>query len=691
MEFTPKTSEQEGLNMVYENQLLADVLLEASEKSRTLDLAEIVPIGKIKRKGGDASVFLSVDGKDYTEVTGDDADGETARFIKIENHSGRCASAGIYAGAGYVARRNHYWTDSFKRYDGWTGADGIYSFNITNGRDNYNNSANNRTLFFFSDTLVSKVDRKTLEREKPIFMPNNTYALLDGEDPQKPGALQFYYSRDENGNPAGVIKPSRECYDFAGRGEDFEKAYFWLQDGVVLGNKLFFMPSIITEDKSGPEGFQFRGLGVTIAEADIINGRPDLENAVQHKAELWYKTDEVNTIYGACILPYLKEAGFDEGDGYVYIYGHMTFHITGRRSLCVSRVLPEHFADWTQWRFFDGENFVEGIANSKPLLDHVSCEMSVIPIAAGKNKGKFLAVFQYDTKSNYVAYAYGENIWGPFSKPRKVFYCDEDQIHKTVYMYNAKAHLHLSSPDKILTTYNVNSTSAEQTTKNGHLYLPRFIELEDTTITPWDRLFYAAFKIRTDMFRKLNQTALPGQAVFVGDSIINEYPLEEMLRDHMPVYNRGIGGDTTKGLLTRLNESIFELRPSKLFLLIGTNDLVFYSGEERIVENLTCCIDEVRKNLPGCAIHLISILPVNNTEHPKISHEAVGCRSNTIIEEVNLKLKELADSKNVIYIDVYNRMLDEQGNLAIEYTREGLHLSPRGYEIMTQVLAEFLG
>ncbi|HHY82433.1 MAG TPA: lysophospholipase [Clostridiales bacterium] len=193
------------------------------------------------------------------------------------------------------------------------------------------------------------------------------------------------------------------------------------------------------------------------------------------------------------------------------------------------------------------------------------------------------------------------------------------------------------------------------------------------------------------MFRQLNKTTLPGQAVFVGDSITQEYPLEEMFRGHMTVYNRGIGGDTTKGLLTRLKESIFELAPSKLFLLIGTNDLVFGDPNAMHVPgNIGICIDEVKKRLPNCRIYLISILPVNNTKHPKINHDAVSIRSNELIRKVNSRLQVLAEEKCITYIDMFSRMLDDNGNLALEYTREGLHLSPRGYEVMTNALAGYL-
>lgn len=67
--------------------------------------------------------------------------------------------------------------------------------------------------------------------------------------------------------------------------------------------------------------------------------------------------------------------------------------------------------------------------NAAVILEHASCEMSVMPIAEGDMKGKFLAVFQYDVQSSYVAYSVGETPWGPFDTQCKVYYCKEKYIY----------------------------------------------------------------------------------------------------------------------------------------------------------------------------------------------------------------------------------------------------------------------
>ena len=81
---------------------------------------------------------------------------------------------------------------------------------------------------------------------------------------------------------------------------------------------------------------------------------------------------------------------------------------------------------------------------------------------------------------------------------------------------------------------------------------------------------------RVMRFRYLNEFVKPGQILFAGSSLMEQFPLYEFLQDddlHCTLYNRGIGGFTTTELLEAMDECILELHPAHLFLNIGTNDL----------------------------------------------------------------------------------------------------------------------
>ena len=79
-----------------------------------------------------------------------------------------------------------------------------------------------------------------------------------------------------------------------------------------------------------------------------------------------------------------------------------------------------------------------------------------------------------------------------------------------------------------------------------------------------------------------------------------------------PIHNRGIGGETTSGLLRRLDE-ITEDRPRKLVLLIGTNDLAAAVPPARIVANYRAILERIRAESPATETVVIGVLPVNRT------------------------------------------------------------------------------
>jgi hypothetical protein len=154
----------------------------------------------------------------------------------------------------------------------------------------------------------------------------------------------------------------------------------------------------------------------------------------------------------------------------------------GLRELVVARVKEDRFEFFDDWRFYNGKDWVTNIFESKGLLEHISCEMSVSQLLDGQNKGKYIAVFTYDTNTPYIAYSLGDSLVGPFSDPQKVYHTPEQDIFKsTTYTYNAKAHPHLSKSTNILVSYNTNTYNFEHNMSNNLIYRPRFIRLIDTT------------------------------------------------------------------------------------------------------------------------------------------------------------------------------------------------------------------
>ena len=173
--------------------------------------------------------------------------------------------------------------------------------------------------------------------------------------------------------------------------------------------------------------------------------------------------------------------------------------------------------------------------------------------------------------------------------------------------------------------------------------------------------------------------------LFVGDSITYLYDLEKYYKD-MPVVNSGVNGIKTQYVLEHLAELVYKYNPSKVFLLIGTND--FLDDSNNIVSNISNIIDGIKKNRPYCEIYLESIYPVNSMD--KYKKVVTDKRDNKTISECNIKLKELAMNKKITFIDVYSVLVDEEGNLKEEYTSDGLHMSDKGNEMVTNTLIKFI-
>ena len=255
--------------------------------------------------------------------------------------------------------------------------------------------------------------------------------------------------------------------------DNYKKIWFWLQDGIIVNNKFHIFPCIVEDDLNGIEGFEFKLDGVAHIIMDIENQKIKYENATITSSPLYQIVGDREYV--------LPIAIYQEGD-YAYFYGYYNERSLFLRHLIVGRILKNKLDDLNNIEYFDGTNWQNDMSKAASLLEHVSCEMSVQKIIEGENKGKYLAIFQYDTNGPKVAYAIGKSICGPFTKPRIVYVADEiTKYNKTTYTYNAKSHLHLSTPRNILVSYNTNDMSMKCNKADFSIYHPRFLNLEDTS------------------------------------------------------------------------------------------------------------------------------------------------------------------------------------------------------------------
>ena len=250
-------------------------------------------------------------------------------------------------------------------------------------------------------------------------------------------------------------------------------AWFWLQDGIIKNNKFYSLPLVVKSDTSQPDGFQFSVEGLAMVSIDIENEMIKFDTLEQKSTNLYQKIGGKEYLFGCAYFDNSFTSGNKDADGYIYIYGYtsMFFEIDYGKRMRVARVKEEDFCNINEWRFYNGEVFVPNMKDSIPVLDHISCEISV-----HKDGDDYICIFTYDVQSPYVAYAISKTPYGPFGQPRIAYVCPEHDC-KHLYQYNAKGHPHLSSQGDILVSYNVNTSNFDENINYGRVYGPRFINL----------------------------------------------------------------------------------------------------------------------------------------------------------------------------------------------------------------------
>jgi len=176
------------------------------------------------------------------------------------------------------------------------------------------------------------------------------------------------------------------------------------------------------------------------------------------------------------------------------------------------------------------------------------------------------------------------------------------------------------------------------------------------------------------------------QTVFLGDSLVEHFQVKKYFPEHN-ICNEGISGDNIDGVLNRLNKSVFQFKPDKLFLLIGTNDMCNGKSNQSIIDGIQNIIHNIHAFDSNIKIYLQSLYPIHSKPDAKINEIYIVCRDNQRIQAINEALQQI---KNITYIDVYHSICDKNLDLMIEYTTEGLHINETGYQVISKVLAAYL-
>ncbi len=188
----------------------------------------------------------------------------------------------------------------------------------------------------------------------------------------------------------------------------------------------------------------------------------------------------------------------------------------------------------------------------------------------------------------------------------------------------------------------------------------------------WNTAFQAYYAETLRQYDAENQQYAPLEVdvAFLGDSITAGYDLKNNYPEYL-VTNRGIGGETTHGLLDRLEVSVLALKPKVCVMLIGGNNI------DTMFEDYEQILMAFREEIPETKIVLVSLSPTG---------DPIAERNKTLAYN-NVKIRLLAEKYGYEFVDIYTPLFDlETGQMRAEYTPDGAHHTAQGYQVITDAL-----
>lgn len=160
--------------------------------------------------------------------------------------------------------------------------------------------------------------------------------------------------------------------------------------------------------------------------------------------------------------------------------------------------------------------------------------------------------------------------------------------------------------------------------------------------------------------------------VFLGDSITQGWR-DDFSGDfpEIKVANRGISGDTTRGMLIRLRSDVLDLDPAAIVMLMGTNDLEERAEPKTIAGNIELIIEEIKQHDAELPIVLCLVFPSSETKR----------RPADKIRELNrLIAAAVKGDPQITVVDTWTLFANADGNAKLEEFPDLLHPNRAGYE-----------
>ncbi len=251
------------------------------------------------------------------------------------------------------------------------------------------------------------------------------------------------------------------------------------------------------------------------------------------------------------------------------------------------------------------------------------------------------------------------------------------QVRNGVFPWNMEPQLYnmekeeSESPGEIAKTEHVYEEPEEEETIKDKEKEEETVTTEETPLQPQEEL---------PLFTAVEESYFD-DALFIGDSRmvgVYEYAgLENATfyaKVSMTIYNLMDSRVTTNDEVRTVRQGLENNQFGKIYLMVGLNELGT-GNTEYFVSAYQEVLQEIQTMQPHALIYIQGIMHVSGDRD---SHDSIFNNEN--IDERNAALKELANGRNIVYIDVNSVYDDENGNLNAEYTADDVHLLGNCYE-----------
>jgi lysophospholipase L1-like esterase len=184
----------------------------------------------------------------------------------------------------------------------------------------------------------------------------------------------------------------------------------------------------------------------------------------------------------------------------------------------------------------------------------------------------------------------------------------------------------------------------------------------------------------------INQSSLDNaayfqDAVFVGDSItqgIAQYKIykgPQIITDNaLSAYSAFNKTITVNGAKVLVSDAVATLKPKKIFVLMGINDIIWTTSSKTFTNSYAKLIEQLKIKCPNATIYVQSVFPVTSNEEGRKPTLANGN-----IDTFNTALQAMCTTEAVKYLDVASIIKGSDGKLSTDDSTDGINIKPSIY------------